>query len=214
MADDAALRVLEHASSAVLDALTLDLMLPGDSPARTAAPVEHPAKEPTLKVVTPMPTNPSNSTVLGRSVAFHGELTANEDLLIEGQFDGTIHLEDHSVTVGAGGEVKAEIHARQVIIYGKVNGNISAREKVDIRKTGHVLGDLTTAGVAIEDGAYFKGSIDIVKSEPSKSPAQQQQPRPQNASTPATGHTQTAAAGAEDAGDLAAGQEVELQLAH
>ncbi|PYV18031.1 MAG: cell shape determination protein CcmA [Acidobacteria bacterium] len=130
-----------------------------------AAPVEHPAKEPTLKVVTPMPTNPSNSTVLGRSVAFHGELTANEDLLIEGQFDGTIHLEDHSVTVGAGGEVKAEIHARQVIIYGKVNGNISAREKVDIRKTGHVLGDLTTAGVAIEDGAYFKGSIEIQREE-------------------------------------------------
>jgi cytoskeletal protein CcmA (bactofilin family) len=130
-----------------------------------AAPVEHPVKEQFTKVVTPMPTNPNNSTVLGRSVALHGELTANEDLLIEGQFDGTIHLEDHSVTVGAGGQVKAEIHARQVVVYGKVNGNISAREKVDIRKTGHVLGDLTTAGVAIEDGAYFKGSIEILREE-------------------------------------------------
>ncbi len=143
----------------------------GELPARPvwtpppAAPVQNPVKEQSTKVVTPMPTNPANSTILGRTVALHGELTANEDLLIEGQFDGTIHLEDHSVTVGAGGQVKAEIHARAVVIYGKVNGNISAREKVDIRKTGHVLGDLTTAGVAIEDGAYFKGSIEIQREE-------------------------------------------------
>jgi cytoskeletal protein CcmA (bactofilin family) len=112
-----------------------------------------------------MPMNPTNSTVLGRSVVLHGELTGNEDLLIEGQFDGSVHLEDNCLTVGAGGQVKAEIHARQVIIHGKVTGNISAREKVEIRKTGHVLGDLTTAGVAIEDGAYFKGSIEILREE-------------------------------------------------
>jgi cytoskeletal protein CcmA (bactofilin family) len=129
-----------------------------------AASVENPVKEQT-KVVTPMPINPNNSTVLGRSVVLHGELTGNEDLLIEGQFDGSIHVEDHSLTVGADGQVKAEIHARQVIVHGKVTGNITAREKVEIRKTGHVLGDLTTAGIAIEDGAYFKGSIEILREE-------------------------------------------------
>ena len=121
-----------------------------------AAPVENPVKEQTTKVVTPMPINATNSTVLGRSVVLHGELTGNEDLLVEGQFDGSIHVQEHCLTVGAGGQVKAEIHARQVIVHGKVTGNITALEKVEIRKTGHVLGDLTTAGIAIEDGAYFK----------------------------------------------------------
>jgi len=130
-----------------------------------AAPVENPVKEQTTKVVTPMPINATNSTVLGRSVVLHGELTGNEDLLVEGQFDGSIHVQEHCLTVGAGGQVKAEIHARQVIVHGKVTGNITALEKVEIRKTGHVLGDLTTAGIAIEDGAYFKGSIEIQREE-------------------------------------------------
>lgn len=110
------------------------------------------------------------STVLGRSLVLRGELTGNEDLLIEGQFDGTINVQEHCLTVGAHGQVKAEIHARQVVIQGAVNGNVTAREKVEIRKTGRVLGDLVAAGVAIEDGAYFKGSIEILREEASEAP--------------------------------------------
>jgi cytoskeletal protein CcmA (bactofilin family) len=104
-------------------------------------------------------------TVLGQTVVLRGELSANEDLLIEGQFEGTISLEDHRLTIGADGQVKAEIRARQVVILGTVSGNVVAREKVEIRRSGHVVGDLKAGAIAIEEGAYFKGSIDILREE-------------------------------------------------
>jgi cytoskeletal protein CcmA (bactofilin family) len=128
---------------------------------------------PAPKMETPMTDNipkvpisaPANqgTTLLGRSAVMHGEISASEDLQIEGQFDGTINLQDNCLTVGPKGQVKAEVHARQVIVHGSVNGNVTAREKIEIRRTGHVLGDLIAAGVAIEDGAYFKGSIEILR---------------------------------------------------
>ena len=107
----------------------------------------------------------SQRTCIGRTVVAQGQIVAGEDLLIEGQFDGTISLNDHCLTVGPEGHVKAEIRARQVVIQGSVTGNIEAREKVDIRRTGHVVGDLVASTVAIEEGAYFKGSIDIARDE-------------------------------------------------
>ena len=102
-------------------------------------------------------------TTLGRSVVVKGELSGSEDLLIEGQFEGTLNVQDHCVTVGTQGHVKSEIRARQLVIHGTVNGKISAQEKVEIRKTGNVVGDLVSAGISIEDGAYFKGSIEILR---------------------------------------------------
>ncbi len=118
---------------------------------------------------TPKSTYPSAAgnqrTSIGRTVVAQGQITAGEDLLIEGQFEGTISLNDHCLTVGAEGRVKAEIRARQVVVQGSVTGNIVAREKVDIRRTGHLVGDLVAATVAIEEGAYFKGSIDIARDE-------------------------------------------------
>lgn len=113
-----------------------------------------------------MPTANLNHTVLGRSMVLHGDLMGKEDLLIDGQFQGTINLPENCVTVGAGGEVKAEVHARQVVVQGTLTGNISAGERIEIRKTGHVVGDLVSAAIAIEDGAFFKGSIDIVRDSP------------------------------------------------
>jgi len=128
---------------------------------------------PAPKVETPMTDNmpkvPTSSTanqgttLIGRSAVMHGEISASEDLQIEGQFDGTINLQENCLTVGPKGQVKAEVHARQVIVHGSVNGNVTAREKIEIRRTGNVLGDLVAAGVAIEDGAYFKGSIEILR---------------------------------------------------
>jgi cytoskeletal protein CcmA (bactofilin family) len=112
-----------------------------------------------------MPTANPNQTVIGRSMVLRGDLSGKEDLLIEGQFEGTIHLPEHCVTVGANGEVKAETHARQVVILGSVTGNINAGERIEIRKTGRVVGDLVAAAIAIEDGAFFKGSIDIVRDQ-------------------------------------------------
>jgi cytoskeletal protein CcmA (bactofilin family) len=84
-------------------------------------------------------------------------------MLLGGQFEGNVNLQDHCLTIGPKARVKAGIRARQVIVYGSVEGNISADEKVEIRKTGHVVGDLLTAGIAIEEGGYFKGSIDILR---------------------------------------------------
>ena len=136
-----------------------------------------PALPTTPKVDTPMPESnvrtlsaPAvdqgrNQTVLGRSVVVSGELSGAEDLLIEGQLEGTIRLQEHTLTVGQHGQVKAEVNARQVIVLGTVHGNITARDRIEIRKTGHVVGDLVSAGVAIEEGAYFKGSIDILREE-------------------------------------------------
>ena len=107
-------------------------------------------------------------TLLGRTAVVQGQFSAGEDLLIEGQFEGNIHLEDHCLTVGTEGRVKAEIRARQVVILGSVTGNVAAREKIEIRRTGHVVGDLIGATVAIEEGAYFKGSIDIARDDGSE----------------------------------------------
>jgi cytoskeletal protein CcmA (bactofilin family) len=120
--------------------------------------------EPTPKSTNPSST-PSPHTILGRTVVVKGELSAGEDLLIDGQFEGNINLHDHCLTVGTEGHVKAEIHARQVVILGSVTGNLTAREKIEIRRTGHVVGDLVAATVAIEEGAYFKGSIDIARDD-------------------------------------------------
>ena len=118
---------------------------------------------------TPKSSNPSAATtphtVLGRTVVVQGQLSGGEDLLIDGQFEGIITLADHCLTVGTEGHVKAEIRARQIVILGSVTGNLTAREKIDLRRTGHVVGDLVAATVAIEDGAYFKGSIDIARGD-------------------------------------------------
>jgi cytoskeletal protein CcmA (bactofilin family) len=139
-----------------------DLTRPAEGPATPGT--ETPMSESAAGSPSPTPAGP-HQTFLGRTVALQGQLSGNEDLLIEGQFEGTVSLEDHCLTVGTEGQVKAEIRARQVVIHGSVTGNISARDKIEIRRTGHVVGDLLAAAIAIEEGAYFKGSIDILREE-------------------------------------------------
>jgi cytoskeletal protein CcmA (bactofilin family) len=130
--------------------------------------METPMNETTSKVASTTPAS-QRHTVLGQGVTLKGELSASEDLLIEGQFEGTLSLEDHCLTVGPEGQVKAEIRARQVVILGTITGKITAREKVEIRRSGHLMGDLMAGAVAIEEGAYFKGSIDILREEAQES---------------------------------------------
>jgi len=143
----------------------------GTPPAPTTAlKVDIPMPDATLRASS-APSTDSNHTLLGRSVVMRGELSGSEDLLIDGQFEGTIRLQDHTLTVGQHGQVKAEVNARQVVVLGTINGNIAARDRIEIRKTGHVVGDLVSAGVAIEEGAYFKGSIDILREEAPESAA-------------------------------------------
>jgi cytoskeletal protein CcmA (bactofilin family) len=105
--------------------------------------------------------------VIGASMEIKGEIRSREELMVEGDVEGSI--ESHStVTVGPNGKVKANIKAREVAIYGSVRGNIEVAEKIAIREKGSLIGDIKTAGISIDDGSYFKGSIDIVRPEPAR----------------------------------------------
>jgi cytoskeletal protein CcmA (bactofilin family) len=124
-------------------------------PARGPAPAVEPAA--------PRPVGGKAAARVGRTLSIKGELAGDEDLVVDGEFSGTIELGGHSVTVGAQGRVQADVHAREIIIEGTLRGKLRATERLMIARTGNVVGDLVAARVVIEDGAYFKGSIDIQK---------------------------------------------------
>jgi cytoskeletal protein CcmA (bactofilin family) len=105
----------------------------------------------------------SGTARLGASLHVKGEITGNEDLTIDGSVEGLVHLEDRKLTIGANARITADVIAREVVVYGNVKGNLRARDRIEIKKDGSVVGDLTTARIMIEDGAYFKGSIEIDK---------------------------------------------------
>jgi len=98
---------------------------------------------------------------LGPSLHVKGEISGNEDLLIEGSVEGLVQLDERKLTVGETAKLTADIIAREVVVYGTVKGNLRAKDRIEIKKDGSVNGDLTTARIMIEDGAYFKGSIEI-----------------------------------------------------
>src|SRR6266849_1205291 len=101
---------------------------------------------------------------LGSSLHVKGEISGNEDLYIDGTVEGLVHLDERKLTVGATAKLTADVIAGEVIVYGSVKGNVRGKGKIEIKKDGSVNGDLTTAQIIIEDGAYFKGSIEIEKS--------------------------------------------------
>ncbi|MFY9733199.1 MAG: polymer-forming cytoskeletal protein [Candidatus Acidiferrales bacterium] len=111
----------------------------------------------------PATTSSGGTARLGASLHVKGEITGNEDLNIDGTVEGLVHLEDRKLTIGASAKVTADIIAREVAVFGNVKGNLRARDRIEIKKDGSVVGDLTTARIMIEDGAYFKGSIEIDK---------------------------------------------------
>jgi cytoskeletal protein CcmA (bactofilin family) len=98
---------------------------------------------------------------IGKSVVIKGELNGSEDLTIEGQVEGTIHLREHVLTIGPNGRIKAQVFAKSVIVLGQVSGNVTASEKIDIRDNGSVDGDIVSPRVAIAEGAHFRGSVDM-----------------------------------------------------
>lgn len=106
---------------------------------------------------------------IGKSVLIKGELSGSEDLYLDGEVEGSVDLKQHSLTVGPHGRVRANIRAREVIVHGKVEGNIQGDEKVELKKSAVLVGDISTQRITIEDGAYFKGAIDIQKDGKSQS---------------------------------------------
>jgi cytoskeletal protein CcmA (bactofilin family) len=111
--------------------------------------------------------NPARSSArLGSSLVIKGHITGTEDLQIDGRVDGPISLRGHELTVGSTAQLTSEIHAREVVVFGKVVGNVHARDRVDVKSDGSVIGDISTARISIVDGAQFKGRIEI---DPTKS---------------------------------------------
>ena len=120
----------------------------------------------------------ARTAVLGKSVIVKGQIVSREDLTIDGEVEGTVELQEHRLTVGPNGKVRASIKARELVALGTIHGNVETSDKIDIRKDAKLVGDIKTARIVIEDGAYFKGNIDIVRSEPAR-PAPAPTPKPQ-----------------------------------
>ena len=111
----------------------------------------------------PAPTSTADQATIGKSLVIKGEVTGSESLYIDGRVEGSINLAGNRVTVGRNGVVAANINAREIVVLGKVRGNLTASDRVDIRSDGSLTGDVVAARISIEDGAFFKGGIDIRK---------------------------------------------------
>jgi cytoskeletal protein CcmA (bactofilin family) len=132
-----------------------------------------PTPEPVRPTATPAPTYepPSRAAApaagdqatIGKGLVIKGEISGSESLFIDGKVEGTVNLPGNRVTVGRNGQVAANITSREIVVLGKVRGNVIATDRVDIRSEGALTGDVTAARISIEDGAFFKGGIDIRK---------------------------------------------------
>lgn len=141
---------------------------PGREPVRPTPP-STPAYEPPRAAAPAQPVMSSaDQATIGKSLVIKGEVTGSESLFIDGKVEGSITLPGNRVTVGRNGNVSANITAREIVVLGKVRGNATASDRVDIRSEGSLIGDVTAQRISIEDGAYFKGGIDIKKSAPEK----------------------------------------------
>ena len=103
------------------------------------------------------------SATIGKAVKIVGQIYSREDLFLDGDLDGTIEALEHKVTIGPNGAVHAGVKARDVVALGSIQGNVEASDLIEIRKDAKLVGDIKTGRIIIEDGAYLKGSIDIVK---------------------------------------------------
>lgn len=103
--------------------------------------------------------------IVGKGMIIRGQIRSGEHFQVDGEVEGGLQLPGYDLTVGAQGRVRADVAAREVDVAGIIEGNVDATKKITVRKGGHLLGDLRTPGIVIEDGAYFKGKIEIVNSE-------------------------------------------------
>ena len=131
---------------------------PAPEPPRPAP--QAPTVEPSARTQAP---NNAEQATIGKGLFIKGEISGSESLFVDGKIEGSINLPGNRVTVGRNGQVAANIIAREVVILGKIRGNVSATDRVDIRAEGALNGDVAAARISIEDGAFFKGGIDIKK---------------------------------------------------
>ncbi len=140
---------------------------PSNEPVRPSGPATTPTYEGTaprpVAATTSASQSPTDQATIGKSLVVKGEVSGSESLYIDGKVEGAINLPGNRVTVGRNGQVSANISAREVVVLGKVKGNINASDRVDIRSEGALTGDVIAQRISIEDGAFFKGGIDIRK---------------------------------------------------
>src|SRR5579885_2382209 len=117
--------------------------------------------------IEPEPSRGGTETI-GKAVKIVGQIYSKEDLFVDGDLEGTVEAMEHKLTIGPNGTVHASVKAREVVALGTIQGNVEAADKIEIRKDAKLVGDIKTARIIIEDGAYFKGSIDIVKPQPAR----------------------------------------------
>ena len=137
------------------------------------------------------PSRGGNAAVLGKSVNVKGQIFSREDLTIDGEVEGTVECHDHRLTIGPNARVQAALKAREIVIQGSIQGNVEAADKIDLKKEAKLVGDIKTSRIVIEDGAYFKGSIDISKATPAPKSAQAQAQPAQTTAAAATAATGT-----------------------
>jgi cytoskeletal protein CcmA (bactofilin family) len=151
---------------------------PTPAPARPATPAPAP-------VAAHEPPRRSDRATIGPSIFIVGDLTGDEDLVIEGRVEGKVDLKQNNVTVGKNGRVRADVFGRVVTVEGEVDGNVFAQEQALLRQSGAIRGNITAPRVVLEDGSRFKGSIDMepkdTGSRPSAQPAKENQNKPANA---------------------------------
>jgi cytoskeletal protein CcmA (bactofilin family) len=122
-------------------------------------------------------TVPTEQATIGRSLVIKGEVSGGESLYVDGRIEGTINLAEHRVTIGRNGNVAANINAKEVVIMGKVIGNVECTDRVDIRSEGSLTGDVITHRISVEDGALLKGSVQV-RAEEKKNDNKRDQPKP------------------------------------
>ena len=149
------------------------------SPAPTPEPIRQTPPAPSVEPTRPAAASSTGEqATIGKGLFIKGEITGSESLYIDGKIEGTINLPGNRLTVGKNGQVNAAINAREIVVLGKVRGNVSATDRVDIRAEGSLTGDVAAARISIEDGAFFKGGIDIKKPEGSKAAQATEIPKP------------------------------------
>jgi cytoskeletal protein CcmA (bactofilin family) len=134
----------------------------GEEPMLSSVPMAA-IHEPTASNTSPASPAAADPATIGKSLQIKGEVIGSESLYIDGSVEGAIRLPDSRVTISRDAQVSANITAREVIVFGKVIGNINASDRVDIRSEGSLTGDVTAQRISIGDGAFFKGGIDICK---------------------------------------------------
>ena len=144
--------------------------VPSVTPAAASAPVPVTHSVEAKKESMPVSSTPvsrfepaSSGNSIGKSVKVVGQIYSKEDLYVDGAVEGTLEASEHKLTIGPHGTIQASIKAREVLVLGTIQGNVEAFERLEIRKDAKLLGDIRTARIVIEDGAYFKGGVDIAK---------------------------------------------------